>query len=325
MRPASPQRRPRDVVVVDAPSNLGLRMPEPGVVPGCYKLAGALRDQGLVPRLGARDGGVVVPPRYLSLGWRPGDGVFNATAMAGYTLRLADRVDQLSSADTVLLVLGGDCSILLGPALALRRRGRYGLVFIDGHTDFRHLGNSPHVGAAAGEDLALVTGRGQPDLADLDGLAPYFRDEDVVLLGPHDEDDPTLAEARGLFPLVRTARELRATGIENAAAEALGRLDPAQLDGIWVHLDLDVLDPDCMPAVDSPDAGGLDFAELAGLLGVLLSDPRTVGMDVTVFDPDLDGTGVLAAAISDTLVTGVQVGLAKSSPGRGIRDYGGDA
>jgi arginase len=36
----------------------------------------------------------------------------------------------------------------------------FGLAFIDGHSDFRHLGNSEFVGSAAGEDLAIVTGRG---------------------------------------------------------------------------------------------------------------------------------------------------------------------
>jgi hypothetical protein len=35
----------REIVVLDAPSNLGLRPPGPGVVPGVYKLAGALRDK----------------------------------------------------------------------------------------------------------------------------------------------------------------------------------------------------------------------------------------------------------------------------------------
>lgn len=51
-------------VVVDGPSNLGLRPPEVGAVPGCYKLAGAVRDQGFVRRIGAEDGGCVTPPRY---------------------------------------------------------------------------------------------------------------------------------------------------------------------------------------------------------------------------------------------------------------------
>ena len=53
------------------------------------------------------------------------------------------------------MVLGGDCSILLGSALAMHRLGeavggRIGLVFVDGHSDFRHPGNASYVGAAAG-------------------------------------------------------------------------------------------------------------------------------------------------------------------------------
>jgi arginase len=63
-------------------------------------------------------------------------------------------------------VLGGDCSILLGNLLALRRGGRAGLVFIDGHSDFRHLGNSENGRAAAGEDLAVACGLGDPVIAD---------------------------------------------------------------------------------------------------------------------------------------------------------------
>jgi arginase len=88
--------------------------------------------------------------------------VFNAAAMATYTRQLADRIGALVDVGEFVLVLGGDCSILLASILALRRRGRYGLAFLDGHSDFRHPANSSRVGAAAGEDLALVTGRGRP-------------------------------------------------------------------------------------------------------------------------------------------------------------------
>ena len=35
---------------------MGLRPPAEGAVPGCYKLAGALRDEGFVGRIGAEDG-----------------------------------------------------------------------------------------------------------------------------------------------------------------------------------------------------------------------------------------------------------------------------
>ena len=116
----------KPVVVINAPSNLGLRPSLPGV----YKLAGALRDQKLLPRLAVQDGGIVVPPRYSSH-W-DGKTVRNASAIATYTHRLADRVQHYHELAMFPLLLGGDCSILLGPMLALRRTGRYGLVFIDG-------------------------------------------------------------------------------------------------------------------------------------------------------------------------------------------------
>ena len=70
-------------------------------------------------------------------------------------------------------------------------------VFVDGHSDFRHPGNADGVGAAAGEELALVTGRGGR-LAHLDGRAPLVDDRNVVVIGIRDDDlhAPELADAR---------------------------------------------------------------------------------------------------------------------------------
>jgi arginase len=290
------------IVVLDAPSNLGLRMPAPGVVPGCYKLAGALRDNRLLDRVDATDAGVVVPPRYDISDWRPGHGVFNAAAIASYTRRLAGRIAQCLARDEFLIVLGGDCSIVLGVALALRRRGRYGLAFVDGHSDFRHPGNADHVGAAAGEDLALVTGRGQDDLTNLDGLRPYVRDADVALLGIRDADE-AMDEVTGLGIVTASRSTVRDGGPAAAADRALRSFET--LDGFWLHLDADVLDPAVMPAVDSPDPGGLEHEELVALLRPLLASPGCVGFDVTVFDPDLDPDGRLATGLTDTVVAAV--------------------
>ncbi|MDQ3787611.1 MAG: arginase family protein [Actinomycetota bacterium] len=294
--------RSRQPAVLDAPSNLGLSPPADGVVPGCYKLAGALRDCGFVRRLSAEDAGYVTPPRYDRGGWQPGDGVFNAAAIAAYSRTLADRIGALLDADRFPVVLGGDCSILLGAALAMNRRGRYGLAFMDGHSDFRHLGNSPRVGAAAGEDLALVTGRGQADLTDLEGRRPYVRDEDVAVLGIRDEDE-ALGELRALGVPVWEVTRLRVDGPAAAASAALRHLERGGIDGFWLHLDADILDPAVMPAVDSPDPGGLDHDELVTILAAVAASPRCVGLDVTVFDPDLDPDGGLAHDLTETLVT----------------------
>lgn len=91
----------RNIVVVDAPSHLGLRPPAPGIVPRCSILAGALREQRIVQRLGVLEGGVVVPPRYDLGGWQEGDGG-DAAAIARYTRTLADRVEHRAGPATSL-------------------------------------------------------------------------------------------------------------------------------------------------------------------------------------------------------------------------------
>ena len=211
----------RRIAVLDAPSNLGLRPPAKGAVPGVYKLPWALRRHGLIERLGAIDAGAVVPPRYLSQ-WTPGI-VRNEQAIAAYSHALAERLAELRKDGVFPLVLGGDCSIILGNLLALRREGRFGLAYIDGHSDFRHPGNSDRVGAAAGEDLALVTGRGHL-LARLKGRKPLIREKDVVAIGMRANDSyvPEMRTA-GIKCLMWTICEripgkpyLRSCGFSNA-------------------------------------------------------------------------------------------------------------
>ncbi|QSB14744.1 arginase family protein [Natronosporangium hydrolyticum] len=288
------------LTVLDAPSNLGLRPSAAGEAPGCRQLPAALRAQGLLARLGATDAGAVTPPDYHDYGWRPGDGVRHSAEIAGYSRRLADRLGSLQGSGHVPLVLGGDCSILLGVMLALRRRGRFGLVCLDG-PDFRHPGNSPHVGGAAGESLALVTGRGSPDLADIDRLAPYLRDQDVTLIGCRD-DDEFRTEAEQTFHTVRAA-EVATAGPAAVVRAALARLRDPALAGFWVHLDADVLDPSVMPAVDTPEPGGLNHDQLRALLTPLLAAPGWVGLDVTIYDPTRDPDGTAGVALTETLVT----------------------
>jgi arginase len=188
------------IALVAAPTNLGLRPPQPSSVPGCAKAPEALREAGLHARLvaaGAVDAGVVLPGRYVDDGDPAAGRVRNQDALIDHSRRLATRLEHLLAAGHSPLVLGGDCSLLVGAGLALRRRGGYGLVHIDGHTDFRHPGNSPVCLSLAGEDLAAAVGRHWPAVANLDGLAPYFAAPDVVQLGCRD-DDEHLLEARQL-------------------------------------------------------------------------------------------------------------------------------
>ena len=209
------------------------------------------------------------------------------------------------------VVLGGDCSILIGCMLALRRLGQYGLFFIDGHADFYQPEAEPN-GEVASMELALVSGRGPDVLADLDGLKPLVQDEDIVAFGYRDTEEQ---RAHGSQDVRETAihtfdlAQVRALGSATAAQQALERLQKNQLDGFWIHLDADVLDDGLMPAVDYRLPGGLQWDELSALLRILMASGQAVGITVTIFNPRLDPDGSIVHAFTRSIVAGLsQVG-----------------
>lgn len=275
----------RDVVVVCAPSNLGLMPPPYGGEPGVRGMAEALVGFGLLERLGARDGGVVEPPAYVPE--RDGEtGVRNVAGVRSYTVRLADALGPLMTGADFALVVGGDCSILLGCMLALRRKGAYGLIFIDAHADFLTPETSA-TGGAAGMDLALATGRGPQSLTRFEEYEALVQDEAVVVMG-HQAGQEEVAAA-GIRQM--TLADVRRRGLQVAATEALAVMQQAGVEGFWIHLDVDVLNPELMPAVDSPAPDGLQYEELSRLLRPLLRHPLAVGMDMTIYDPLRDEGG----------------------------------
>ncbi|CAM5540697.1 arginase family protein [Streptomyces purpurascens] len=289
----------RDAAIIEAPSVLGLR---PTGVEG---LPEALLGAGLAEGLGAVRAGRVEPPGY-DPERDPETGVLNPDGIAAYSVALADAVSAVLDDGRFPVVLGGDCSVLLGNLLALRRRDWHGLLFLDGHTDFYQPSAEP-AGEAASMELALATGRGPRVLADLEGRGPLVRDEDVVALGFRDTEE---SAAYGTQPLPSAlhAMELdtvRDLGAAEAARRAVGLLtgDGAGA-GYWVHLDVDVLDDAAMPAVDYRLPGGLTWQELETVLRTALSDGGAVGLDVAIFNPRLDPDGSLAERLAECLLRG---------------------
>ncbi|MFI2367719.1 arginase family protein [Streptomyces sp. NPDC018833] len=285
--------------IIEAPSVLGLRPS------GVQDLPEALLTAGLATLPGAVRAGRIEAPAYDPR--RDEDtGILNAAGIAGYSVELADAVGNVLGRGGFPLVLGGDCSILLGNLLALHRRGRHGLLFLDGHTDFYQPSAEP-AGEAASMELALATGRGPRILTDLEGSGPLLWDEDVVAFGFRDEAQ---SAAAGMQPLPRRLHAMgldrvRATGAAAAARVAVERLTAGETAGFWVHLDVDVLDDAVMPAVDYRLPGGLTWAELEAVLGTALADERARGLDVTIFNPRLDPEGSMAARLVECLRRGL--------------------
>jgi arginase len=282
--------------VVEAPSVLGLF---PG---GVEHLPRAVLDAGLADAVGARRAAQVAAPPY-DARRDPVTGLLNPTGLRDYTRRLADATGEVLDAADVPIVLGGDCSILLGNLLALRRRGRHGLLFIDGHADFYQPEAEPN-GEAASMDLALATGRGPEIVADVDGLRPLVHDKDVVQFGRRDAEEAAEAGSQRIEDTAITVIDLAAVrqrGVERAARDAIEHLVRPELDGFWVHLDCDALNDAVMPAVDYRLPGGLDWSELETVIGLAVDSGRAVGLEVTIFNPALDPDGSIAHALVSCL------------------------
>ena len=101
----------------------------------------------------------------------------------------------------------------------------------------------------------------------------------------------------------RAVPEVRAEGAARTAPWA--RAQVTDCAGFWVHVDVDVLDPAVMPAVDTADPGGISHSELELLIRGLVGSADCLGLDVTVFDPDFDPDGEYARDVVQTLVSGL--------------------
>jgi arginase len=285
--------------IVEAPSGLGLR------ATGVERLPDALLRAGLADKLGARRAARVAPPPYDALR-DEATMLMNPRAIAGYSVALADAVGPAVDAGEFPVVLGGDCSIVLGSLLALRRRGRYGLLFVDGHADFYQPEVEP-TGEAASMDLALATGRGPDVVTNVEGRRPLVRDEDVVLFGPRDAEQAAHYGSQPVPDALRTLDldEIRLLGVNPAARAAVAHLAREGLDGFWIHCDVDALDDAIMPAVDYRMPGGLSWGELTITLRTAMATGRAVGLELTIFNPRLDPDGAIARDLVDAVVAGL--------------------
>jgi arginase len=304
----------RSYAILEAPSSLGL------ATDGVSGLPDRLLELGLAERLLARRAGrLAVPTKDQTPD--PETGTLNAKAIAAWSPQLADVVEAVLDAGEFPVVLGGDCTIVLGSMLALRRRGRYGLFFIDGNADFFQPEAEPN-GEGASMDLAFVTGYGPALLTNIEGRSPLVRPEDAVAFAFRDHEDQAKFGSQPLPPELRAydLYKVRSMGVENAASAAVDHLIRAELDGFFIHLDADCLDDAIMPAVDFRVPGGLSWEELGAALRIILASGKAVGIEVTIYNPHLDEDGSAGRGLTDVLAaalgTAAPGGREPTSPNR---------
>jgi arginase len=128
--------------------------------------------------------------------------------------------------------------------------------------------------------LAMVTGRGEQTIVTGAGLTP-LSDERVFLVGARDLD-PGEVDALAKSAVTRVS-----------VAELADGLVPGPL---CIHVDLDVVDPTEMPAMNYPAPGGPSLEAVCSVMTQLAATGRVAAVSFSSWNPDLPGAGVAAAA-----------------------------
>jgi arginase len=201
----------------------------------------------------------------------------------GCLLEAGGQVDDALVDGNLPLLVAGDCSIALTTlGTALRHRPEAKVLWLDAHGDFNTPETSPS-GYLGGMSLAGACRIWDPGLGD-----PVSADR-VVLAGVRELDN----DERRLLERSDT------TVIGASVVETLVAVKNA-LDGapVYVHLDLDVIDPSMFPA-QFPAPGGLAPEKLFDLLEAVTEECELVGLEVTAFEaPDDDEERAEAAALA---------------------------
>ena len=199
---------------------------------------------------------------------------------------LKEFVFQASRRGERPVCIGGDCCAAIGVLAGLQESGvRPTLVWLDAHGDFNTYETSPS-GFVGGMPLAMIVGHGDQTLVKGIGFTPLA------------ESGVFLADARDLDPGEKTA--LHSSAVHHARDfSMLSELLPA--DPLYVHLDVDVLNPQDAPAMLYPAQGGPSREELCNVARAIARTHRVVAVSVTVWDFDKDGNKRTEAACLDVL------------------------
>jgi arginase len=84
--------------------------------------------------------------------------------------------------------------------------------------------------------------------------------------------------------------DLLKNGIESLTEKTVGKLS-RNTDRLWLHVDLDVLSTESLPAVDYQQPGGINWEQLETLAKTAFSSGRIAGCNVTIYNPDMDPDG----------------------------------
>jgi len=206
-----------------------------------------------------------------------GPGELAQQRMAVLYRRLAEEVAVVDHP----LVYAGDCVAVIGVLAGLQARKVHPtLYWFDAHGDFNTWETTP-TGFLGGMPLAMLTGRGEQTIVSGSGSEPI------------DDGNVVLVDARDLDP--GEAEAVAESGMRVRSVEDVAHEEPS--DGpIYLHVDVDVVDPGDLPAINYPAPSGPSLHDVHDAVHRLAGTGRVVAASVSSWNPGLPGADRAAAA-----------------------------
>jgi arginase len=201
------------------------------------------------------------------------------------------------------LVLAGDDTAAIGVVSGLKQAAgagaAIGVVWIDAHGDF----NTPETsfsGILAGMPVAILAGLAGPLWRDAAGLTTPVETEQIVLAGVRELDEKEEALIRSTDVRVIPASDL-CDGDD--FYQAIDRL-ALRCALLYLHVDLDVLDPRFVPSASTPSANGLSIEELVTAMAKVLQTGKVAAVAISSLNPGAGARGERSVASAMKMIEG---------------------
>ena len=243
-----------------------------------------LLDTGLAKRLSSKGHDVTV----VVLDHESGQLTPEPATMLGLNRRLSEEVGRCTRDGAFPIVLAGSCYTCLGTVAGLGPSAT-GVVWFDTHGDY----NTPETSGSGfldGMALAMLTGRCWKALTgSLPGFEPVPESR-VCLVGTRDVDPLEQELIDG-----GEVEQVPADDVDSGLGPVLDRFRES-VTGVYLHLDLDVLDPSVGMANEMAAPGGLTVAQAVGAIAAIGRASPVKAVAVTAYDPACDHIGSVARA-----------------------------
>ncbi|MGZ5013435.1 MAG: arginase [Methylobacter sp.] len=186
------------------------------------------------------------------------------------------------------LVIGGDHSCALGTwggvINGVQEPDKFGLIWLDAHMDAHTFATSPS-GNIHGMPVSALLGKADKKLATMYPGHGFIKPENFILIGvrSYENEEYDLLKQAGVEIIFAE----RINGLSQVLIKAIDKLS-LSCEVIGISLDLDFIDPNDAPGVETPVQGGIKAGELLEALSLINRHPKVCGLEISEFNPEND-------------------------------------